>query len=100
MNFNYSPRHAGASGRRKQKSRQQLPPQIKKVDVTDRKTGKRVVRYQLTVDTGKTAGGRRRQIRRRYASEREARDALAKIAGGVVDGTFVPRSVLTIEQAC
>ena len=81
-------------------ARQQLPPQIKKVEVTDRKTGKRVVRYQLTVDAGKSADGRRRQARRRYASEREARSALAKITGGVVDGTFVARSALTIEQAC
>jgi integrase len=81
-------------------SRQQLPPQIKKVDVTDRKTGKRVVRYQLTVDAGKSADGRRRQVRRRYASEREVRKALAEITGGVVDGTFVARSALTIEQAC
>jgi hypothetical protein len=65
-------------------TRQQLPPQIKKVDVADRKTGKgkRVVRYQLTVDAGKSADGRRRQVRRRYASEREARDALAKISAG------------------
>jgi integrase len=80
--------------------RQQLPPQIKKVDVTDRKTGKRVVRYQLTVDAGKSAIGGRRQVRRRYASEREARNALAKITGGALDGTFVARSALTIEQAC
>ena len=81
-------------------TRRQLPPQIKKVEVTDRKTGKRVVRYQLTVDAGKSNAGRRRQVRRRYASEREARQALAKITGGVLDGTFVARSVLTIEQAC
>jgi hypothetical protein len=32
--------------------RQQLPPQIRKVEVLDRKTGKTVVRYQLTVDAG------------------------------------------------
>src|SRR5271156_7100402 len=81
-------------------ARQQLPPQIKKIDVTDRKTGKRVVRYQLTVDAGKSADGRRRQVRRRYASEREARQALAKITGGAVGGTFVARSALTIEQGC
>lgn len=81
-------------------SRQQLPPQIKKVDVGDRKTGKRVVRYQLTVDAGQAADGRRRQVRRRYASEREARKALAEITGGAIDGTFVARSVLTIEKAC
>ncbi|WP_406813987.1 tyrosine-type recombinase/integrase [Mycobacterium sp. M23085] len=81
-------------------SRQQLPPQIKKVDIGDRKTGKRVVRYQLTVDAGQAADGRRRQVRRRYASEREARKALAEITGGAIDGTFVARSVLTIEKAC
>ena len=80
--------------------RQQLPPQIKKVTVNDRKTGKPVVRYQLTVDAGKSNDGRRRQVRRRFASEREARQALGKISGGVVDGTFVARSVLTVEQAC
>jgi Arm DNA-binding domain len=81
--------------------RQQLPPQIKKLDVTDRKTGKRVVRYQLTVDAGKSADGkRRRQVRRRYASEREARKALAEITGSVADGTFVARSAQTIDQAC
>lgn len=81
-------------------SRQQLPPQIKKVEVADRRSGKTVVRYQLTVDSGKSADGKRQQIRRRYASEREARDALAQITGGVLNGTFVARSALTIEQAC
>jgi hypothetical protein len=30
--------------------RNQLPPQIKKVEVLDRRTGKAVLRYQLTVD--------------------------------------------------
>ena len=34
-------------------NRQQLPPQIKKVQITDRSTGKTVVRYQLTVDAGR-----------------------------------------------
>ena len=33
-------------------SRQQLPPQIKRLEVLDRKTGKQVVRYRLTVDSG------------------------------------------------
>jgi len=33
-------------------ARRQLPPQIRKVEVLDRKTGKPVVRYQLTVDAG------------------------------------------------
>lgn len=81
-------------------TRQQLPPQIKKIEVVDRKTGKRAVRYQLTVDAGKSGDGKRRQVRRRYASEREARKALAEITGGVIDGTFVARSPMTIEEAC
>ena len=33
-------------------SRRQLPPQIKKIEVTDRRSGKTVVRYQVTVDAG------------------------------------------------
>lgn len=32
--------------------RQQLPPQIKKITIKDRSTGKDVVRYQVTVDAG------------------------------------------------
>ena len=47
-------------------SRRQLPPQIRKVEVTDRKTRKPVVRYQLTVDAGiNPETGSRQQIRRR-----------------------------------
>ena len=58
--------------------RQQLPPQIKKIRVTDRSTGKTVVRYQLTVDAGlDPESGRRRQIRRRLATEAAARAELA-----------------------
>jgi len=41
-------------------SRQQLPPQIKKIDMADRRTGKLVVRYQLTVDAGVNAETGRR----------------------------------------
>ena len=66
-------------------SRRQLPPQIKKIEVVDRKTGKPAVRYQVTVDAGvNTETGKRQQVRRRYATEREARAALAEVtdAGG------------------
>jgi len=44
-------------------ARQQRPPQIKKITITDRKTGKSLVRYQITVDTGinpQTGAGSRR----------------------------------------
>jgi hypothetical protein len=47
-------------------SERRLPPQITKITVTDRRTGKPVTRYQVTVDTGRDPEtGRRRQIRRR-----------------------------------
>jgi hypothetical protein len=82
-------------------TRQQLPPQITKITVADRKTGKAVVRYQVTVDTGHNPQtGRRQQVRRRYTTEKQARDALAEIQNSAATGTFVSRSTLTIEQLC
>jgi integrase len=81
--------------------RQQLPPQIRKIEVLDRKAGKHVTRYQLTIDAGINAEtGRRQQIRRRYATEREARDALAEITGAAVQGTFVARRATTVREVC
>ncbi|ORW02487.1 tyrosine-type recombinase/integrase [Mycobacterium kyorinense] len=82
-------------------SRQQLPPQIKKVDVTDRKTGKTVVRYQVTVDAGSDPiTGRRRQVRRRFKTEREAREELGRITEQAATDTFVPRKAVTVEELC
>jgi integrase len=81
--------------------RQQLPPQIKKMSVKDRATGKTVVRYQVTVDAGHDPEtGRRRQVRRRFVTEKEARDELASLQGGVNAGTYVHTSKLTVDQAC
>ncbi len=81
--------------------RQQLPPQIKKIQVKDRSTGKTVVRYQLTVDAGRDPkSGRRSQIRRRLATEAAARAELAKVQGGVEAGTYVHSSKLTVDQVC
>jgi integrase len=78
-------------------TRQQLPPQIKKITVADRRTGKPVVRYQVTVDTGTNQQtGRRQQARRRYTTEREARTALAEIADAAAKGQFVSRSSVTV----
>ena len=74
-------------------TRQQLPPQIRKVEVTDRKTGKTVVRYELKVDAGvNPETGQRRQVRRRYLTEASARRALAEITDAANTGTFVARS--------
>jgi integrase len=79
--------------------RRQLPPQIRRVELTRRAGSKPVVRYQLTVDTG-TVDGRRKQLRRRYRTEKEARAALAEIQGQVNAGSYVQPSTLTVEQAC
>jgi integrase len=59
------------------------------------------LRYQLTVDTGiNPQTGRRQQARRRYATEREARAALADIADAAAKGQFIARSTMTVEQMC
>ena len=79
--------------------RRQLPPQIRRVELARRAGSKAVVRYQLTVDTG-IADGKRKQLRRRYRTEKEARAALAEIQGQVNAGTYVQPSTLTVEQAC
>ena len=60
-------------------TRRQLPPGIKKFEVLDRKTGKLVVRYEVTADAGVSPAGKRQQVRRRYATEKLAREALAEI---------------------
>ena len=81
-------------------SRRQLLLQIKKVDVADRRTSKTVVRYQLTADSGIDQTGKRRQVRRRCATEKQARDALAEIAQQVSTDAFVPRKTVTVEDLC
>jgi integrase len=79
--------------------RRQLPPQIKRIELIRRTGGRPVVRYQLTVDVG-TVDGKRKQLRKRYSTEREAREALDEIRGEVAKGTYVHPSVLTVEEAC
>jgi integrase len=82
-------------------ARQQLPPQIRKIEVKDRKTGKAVVRYQVTTDAGRDPeSGRRRQVRRRFATEKAARDELSSVQGGVRAGTYVHSSRITVDEAC
>jgi integrase len=80
-------------------SRQQLPPQIRKIETADRKTGKTVVRYQLTVDAGiNSETGNRQQVRRRYLTEAEARRALAEIGDKAPAGRFVARKEITVDE--
>src|SRR5882757_907924 len=79
--------------------RRQLPPQIRRVELTRRAGAKPVVRYQLTVDTG-MVDGKRKQLRRRYRTEKEARAALAEVQGQLSSGAYVQPSTLTVERAC
>jgi integrase len=82
-------------------SRQQLPPHIKKIEVLDRKSGKTVVRYQLTLDAGENPlTGKRQQVRRRYGTEKQARDALAEIGQQAAADQFVPRKAVTVDELC
>ena len=82
-------------------TRQQLPPQIKRLEVNDRKTGKTVVRYQVTVDAGENPlTGKRQQVRRRYATEKQARDALSEIGQQAATDQFVPRKAVTVDELC
>jgi integrase len=81
--------------------RRQLPPQVRKIEVGDRRTGKTVVRYQVTVDGGiNPETGKRRQVRRRFTTERDARNELSRVQNGVATGTYVHASKLTVDQAC
>ena len=86
-------------------ARQQLPPQIKKIYVTNRSTGSTELRYQMTVDAGVadstgTRASKRTQLRRRFHTEKDARAALSKVLEEVSKGTFVPSSTTTVEEAC
>lgn len=76
-------------------ARQQLPPQIKKISLADGS-----LRYQVTADAGVDAvTGKRRQSRKRYRTEKEARTALAEIGTAVAKGSYVARSALTVAEA-
>ncbi|WP_445168256.1 tyrosine-type recombinase/integrase [Mycolicibacterium sp. Dal123E01] len=59
------------------------------------------MRYELRVNTGiDNETGARQQVKRRYATEREAKAALARISDEAMQGTFVARKRLTVEQVC
>jgi integrase len=79
--------------------RRQLPPKIKRVELAQRDGGRAVVRYQLTVDVG-LVDGKRKQLRKRYATEKEARAALDAVRGEVSRGTYVHLTKITMAEAC
>src|SRR5262245_4832344 len=79
--------------------RRQLPPQIKRVELAQREGGRPLIRYQLTVDVG-VVDGKRKQLRKRYATEKAARAALDALRGEVAKGTYVHPSKVTLTEAC
>lgn len=82
-------------------TRQQLPPQIKKVEVIDRSTGKRVVRYRVKVDVGAHPDtGKRQQAKRHCRTESEARKLLSELQNKAATGTYVSPSKVTVEEVC
>jgi integrase len=63
--------------------------------------GKFVVRYQVTVDAGRNPQSRKRQqVRRRYTTEKQARDSLAEITQQASTDAFVPRKAVTVDDLC
>lgn len=53
------------------------------------------------MDAGTNAEtGKRQQVRRRYATEKQAHDALAEITQQVSTDAFVPHKAVTVEQLC
>lgn len=82
-------------------TRQQLPPQIKKVEVLDRATGKTVVRYRVKVDVGQHhETGKRQQAKRHCRTEAEARKLLSELQNKAATGAYVSPSKITVEQVC
>ncbi|MFI2232660.1 site-specific integrase [Nocardia testacea] len=69
--------------------------------MTDRRTKKPVVRYEVVADAGRDPEtGKRHQIRRRFRTEKEARAALAKFLDEAASGRFVPRKDVTVDEVC
>lgn len=73
---------------------------FKKVDIRNRRTNKVETRYEVLTDAGKDPiTGKRRQVRRRFKTEREAREALSEVRTHASKGTFVARKTLTVAEA-
>lgn len=82
-------------------SRQQLPPQIKKVEVLDRATGKLVLRYRVKVDVGPDPEtGKRRQAKRHCRTEADARKVLSELQNKANTGTYVSPSKVSLDEVC
>ncbi|MGA5543776.1 Arm DNA-binding domain-containing protein [Mycobacterium sp. NPDC051198] len=73
---------------------------FKKVEIRDRTTSRVETRYEVLTDAGKDpVTGKRRQVRRRFKTEKEAREALSSVRTEAAKGTFVARKTLTVAEA-
>ena len=73
---------------------------FKKVEVRNCTTGDVELRYEVLTGAGKDpVTGKRRQVRRRFKTEKEAREALSQIRVEADRGTFVARKTLTVSEA-
>jgi integrase len=79
-------------------ARQRLPPQIKRRVIGTDDKGREVVRYEVIVDLG-FGDDRRRQTRRRFRTETEARAFLNPVLGDKARGTHVAPSGLLVKDA-
>ncbi|WP_100503974.1 site-specific integrase [Mycobacteroides abscessus] len=74
-------------------ARQQLPPQISKITLPSGH-----IRYEMVVDTG-TVAGKRKQIRRRYKTEAEAKRELSKVLNQRDSGIYIHKRGTTVQEA-
>src|SRR6202023_64016 len=57
--------------------------------------------YRLTADAGTNPEtGKRQQVRRHFATEKAAREAVGAITVAATTGAFVPRKAVTVEELC
>ena len=79
--------------------RQQLPNGIKRIELSSRKNGRPSVRYEVVVDVG-MVDGKRHQSRKRFKTEQEARNHLARAIDQRASGTYVSKRRDTVEDVC
>jgi Arm DNA-binding domain len=71
---------------------------IRKIEVFDRTSGKKVVRYQIVADAGvDRITGQRGHVRRRFKTEREAREELRKLTDQASTDSFVPSATVVLR---
>lgn len=76
--------------------RNQLPLSIKKVELGSRRNGRPEIRYEVRIDVG--SNGQRRQVKRRFRTEQEARNALGRTIDQRASGTYIHKTAVTMRE--